>query len=1135
MLTRVANLFGVKSNEATLVLLLVIHSFFVGMPRTIGSAVAFGMLDDSLVPLALILSAVLSTMITLSFDALQKRMSFVNLAFLNLIFQALLIGTFYVIFSLIDDSLLIRNTEISWNIELIILIFFVIIQVIMVLTYREYWGLAGKLMDIRQSKRLFALIASGEVIFAIVIGLLRGSLPKPAYHLLPLGIVGIIGSIMVVFVIKQRFGNLLKERSPSRSKRCGVSNQQQLTFSPYVILILALAAIYAVGFGLAQQIYVTALEGQFPIEDERVEFIIVLTAITGVFNLIMRLFAADRLLARFGVTVGLLFLPILVLMSSGALSAMYIAGVGENTQLLGLGLIFVMVMLIRSNYFILKSSLDRPSSLILLQTMPEKPRRQLLNIQDGIVTPIATGLTGMVLFISTIPELFPVVKEWFPALEGFDFGSPLLTGALTFVSIVWVIAVFLVLREYASSVLQVLQRRQIGAFSDLFQDSRNLNRIKMNLKSESPMEVVYALHVLDTLEDPLLNEALRELLKHHDDLVRGEVLKLIEKNRRKELLPQISLIAQREPQEDVRAIAVRALSALGEDDVFDVLMKYLQSRYPHIRTNAIIGLLRSGDLSGIINAGNELIDLVNSEIIADRVEAATILGEVGNRDFYRLLVDLLQDKSKLVRNAALISAGKLKNPKLWPLVINCLIDHETRSTASRALREADESVLDQFEPFFQHQMTSPTVLITLTRICSRMGGSAVVQFLFSHSHLPNLNVRKYVLEALATLEFQAESLQHQENILSHIHDELGYATWCMAATIALQVYEEKTEIVIKALAEEIEQTKERVFYWLSFIYDSHIILNAKSKVGIVSSIEWALILEALDQTLDSSLRPLILPFYEPLNLDEQFTHMNHHFPQDTSADALSYLEYIIGEEGIWIDPWLRTSTIYAAPDIATDTDLSEALYAALRFEHPMVAETALWSLSKLAPSLYKLYVSRRDDEPSDLTSKTVGVVEDTIGLIRKVMSGGESVLLTIEKVLILKKVSIFSDTSEEFLADISSLLDEINLSAGETVIKKGDEHIYLYIITDGIVEVRDDNHVLAELGPNHIFGELGLFLEAPSHTATVVAKTDAHILSLHRDDFTEILYDYAQVAHGIIRELAQRLHQSNQRNIKLNS
>ena len=104
--------------------------------------------------------------------------------------------------------------------------------------------------------------------------------------------------------------------------------------------------------------------------------------------------------------------------------------------------------------------------------------------------------------------------------------------------------------------------------------------------------------------------------------------------------------------------------------------------------------------------------------------------------------------------------------------------------------------------------------------------------------LPNLNVRKFVLEALATLEYQTESVDDNNNILNHIRDELGFATWCMAASIALRVYEEKTEFVINALSEEIEQTRERVFFWLSFIYDAQLILNAKSKMGVVSSNEW---------------------------------------------------------------------------------------------------------------------------------------------------------------------------------------------------------------------------------------------------------------------------------------------------------
>jgi HEAT repeat protein len=1120
MSTRLANFFGIKTSEVSLVLLLMLHSFFMGMPRTIGGSVAIGLLKGNQVPISLIFSAILATFVTLGLDALARRWSFLRLIYGNLIVQALSLFMFFVAFMLLGTKHEVLNVT-----------FFVWIQIVMMLTYREYWGLAGQLLDIRQGKRLFALISSGEVIFAILMVFLKDFVQheEAISGLLLFTVLGVIGSIMVVFIINRRFGNLLSDSKWRRGPRRGRA-EQQLVFNRYVFSILAISAVYAIAFGLAQQIYINALDTNFASKDARVRFIFVLTALTSLANLLIRFFAVDRLLARFGVTAGLLILPILVLLSGTALSAVFLI---DPTW--AMSVMFWMVIVMRGNYMVLRSSIDRPAALILLQTIAEKPRNRLLNIQDGIVAQVFTGFTGLVLFIPAIIDAIPNLNNVFPILEGIKFGADILTYALTFVTMLWVIAVVLTLRDYGASVLEILQRREIGAFSDLFQDRRNLNRIKMNLKSESPMEVMYALHVLDTLQDALLAEALKELLKHTDDMVRGEVLRLIEKNRLKTLLPQITLISQREPQENVRAIAVRALSALGEDDVFDVLMKYLKSRYPHIRTNAIIGLLRSGDLSSIINAGNALLELVESKQVEDRIQAATILGEVGNRDFYRLLVDLLQDESVAVRNEALISAGKLKNPKLWPLVINCLTQHATRSAAVRALREADESMLQYFEPFFEDNKTAPSILITLTRICSRMEGNQVRLFLIVHSDVRNLNVRKYVLEALAERNYRAETAEAKKRIMRHIQSELNFATWCMAAAIALQSYAEKTEIVVNALREEIVQTKARVFYWLSYIYDADIILNAKSKMAIATSNEWALILEALDQTLESSLRPRVLPLYERLSLEEQFARLNHLFPQNTSLDAIGYLEYIIGEEGVWIDPWLRTSALYVAPFIAQDADLSESLYVAVRFDHPMVAETALWSLSVLAPSLYKLYISRRDSEPSDLSSKTVGVVEDTIGLIRKIMSGGETMLLTIEKVLILKRVSIFADTSEEFLADISTLLDELNVSAGETVIEKGEEPSYLYIITDGVLEVRDGEHVLANLGANDIFGELSLFLDAPIHTAAVVAKTNVHILTLHRDDFQEILYDYAQVAHGIIRELAKRLHQSNQRNIELSS
>ena len=96
-------------------------------------------------------------------------------------------------------------------------------------------------------------------------------------------------------------------------------------------------------------------------------------------------------------------------------------------------------------------------------------------------------------------------------------------------------------------------------------------------------------------------------------------------------------------------------------------------------------------------------------------------------------------------------------------------------------------------------------------------------------------------------------------------------------------------------------------------------------------------------------------------------------------------------------------------------------------------------------------------------------------------------LLTIEKVLILKTVSIFADTPEEILADVAALLEEVNVAAGETILHKDDVGRCMYIIVDGRVRVHDGDQLIAYQGARDIFGELAV-LDAEPRSASVTAE-----------------------------------------------
>jgi HEAT repeat protein len=1101
MSLRFPKVFDVKANESSLVLLLVIHSFFVGMPRNLGSTVATAIFDPKYLPEALILSAAINALVALSLNLLQRRLSFLRLSALNLGIQFLSLLGFGIAFLVLDP----HNPALALS-------FYIWMQVLMVLSYKEYWDLAGRLLDIRQSKRLFALIGTGEVLFIIPVGLVGqyvANLGSPV--LLFLSAFGVLGSSLALMALRNRFGHMLGRVRRSRRERLRQQAEERVKLWRYVVLVMTLSVVYVLGFALISQLYLDALKAAYPLASDlaaKSGFILLVLAVTGSLNLLLRLFGVDSIIEHFGVAGGLLILPILVLLSSGGLLATFFWNIGA---------VFTLIVLVRGIYFVLKPSVDRPAGQILFQIFPESVRQRLLTIRDGVVEPIAAGAAGLLLYVFVPRGLNSEIQAIF----------------LFVVTILWLIVVMLVLREYAASVLRVLQQREISSFSELFQDRRNLERLKRSLGSIKPLEVMYALRVLDSLQEESLPNYFATLLQHPSAVVRGETLKLIEQYHSTALLAPVAAACEKDPDMQVRALAVRTMAALGADESYESLMRYMTGNRSEIRSNAIVGLLRGGDIQGLINAGNALLKMAQSDELAEREDAAEILGEVANQNFYRVLMDLLRDEANSVRNKALVAAGKVNHPKLWPMVINNLGASRTRSSAMVALHGADSRILTDFEMRFGHSDTSPRVLTAMARICGRINGEGVREFLIKHSEIPNLNVRLAILQSLADLGYQAESAENRAFVMSYLRDEVAFVAWCLAAVEALKPYP-SAEIVCNSLKTEIEQAKARLFYWLSFLYDSELILNAKSKMNRATNNSWALILEALEHLLDDELKPLVMPIFERISSEEQVKRLNHFYPQDDAADAAVYLEYIISAQGFWIEPWLRTSALFAAPDVGKMA-LAEAVYTVAKNEKGMVGETALWSLSRMSPQLYNFHVQTRRSETAELPMDTIGVIKDTEGHMRKLKSGGTSVLLTIEKVIILKQVSIFASTSEEFLADLASLMDEMRVEAGNEIIAEGTEPNYLYVVLEGALLVKHGTHILAELGANEVFGEMSLFLDEKEHTATVISRVESHLLRLHKDDFMEILYDYPQISQGIIRELANRLRRSNTKIVELES
>lgn len=131
-------------------------------------------------------------------------------------------------------------------------------------------------------------------------------------------------------------------------------------------------------------------------------------------------------------------------------------------------------------------------------------------------------------------------------------------------------------------------------------------------------------------------------------------------------------------------------------------------------------------------------------------------------------------------------------------------------------------------------------------------------------------------------------------------------------------------------------------------------------------------------------------------------------------------------------------------------------------------------------------------------------------------------LLTVEKVLLLKTVEIFAHTPEEILVDIAGLLKEVMIPAETTIFEKGERGDSMYIIMTGEVEALDNGRAFTRMGERQVFGEMAL-LDGEPRTATIRAIQPTHLLRLDQEPFYELMDDRIEIARGVIHVLLQRL------------
>ena len=131
-------------------------------------------------------------------------------------------------------------------------------------------------------------------------------------------------------------------------------------------------------------------------------------------------------------------------------------------------------------------------------------------------------------------------------------------------------------------------------------------------------------------------------------------------------------------------------------------------------------------------------------------------------------------------------------------------------------------------------------------------------------------------------------------------------------------------------------------------------------------------------------------------------------------------------------------------------------------------------------------------------------------------------LTTIERVIALQDVDIFSEVSTEELAYLAAIVNEEEHPAGVVIYQESDPAESMYQVVAGRVRLHRGELEITVAGPGEPFGTWALF-DDEARVTSATALEPTQVLRLHKEDFINLLADNVEITQGVLKVLVARM------------
>jgi ATP:ADP antiporter, AAA family len=432
----------------------------------------------------------------------------------------------------------------------------------------------------------------------------------------------------------------------------------------------------------------------------------------------------------------------------------------------------------------------------------------------------------------------------------------------------------------------------------------------------------------------------------------------------------------------------------------------------------------------------DVIELVHSENPTNRKKAAELFADHSIYKTEVFLNHLLTDEDYNVRSAAILTAGKLKEPELFNYLFSNLRISEYHNVVVSAIIYTGPKIIPYLADLFYKIEHLPDIQSTVVKIIGIIGGKEAKSVLMNWITYPNKAVSQEVIEALTKHNYIAkrnEAIQLSNRMEEEIENYV-YAAACLVDLQELGIEED----IMRALLHEKRDKKERIFTILSILYDPVAVDLIQANIeNEEESGNFAL--EIADFVISELHKPLLFPIFEDLPDFEIINRYKYIFPQE-KLEMKDRLKDIVNTENYKAGIYTKTLALNLLTNYPSD-DVKTVLKASPVHPNVLVRETSAITLFYQDSQLF--------ENQTNLLKSKIKNLSDLKGKIS--VDHSQAKLLILEKLKLIRSLNLFSDFGFLKLTGLAENSIDIFLKVGDSMLLEPKDFNDFYVCVYGML------------------------------------------------------------------------------------